>query len=94
MNLRWLPAAFQDISRLYDFLLEKNPVAAAHAMEVILGGADTLTSMPEIGRPMNDDTGRREYFLPFGAGAYVLRYKLDTDSIIVIRVWHSREYRG
>jgi plasmid stabilization system protein ParE len=42
---------------------------------------------------MDDDTGRRELFIPFGAGAYVLRYRIDRDTVIVIRVWHSREAR-
>lgn len=44
--------------------------------------------------PLSDDTGRRELFLPFGAGSYVLRYRLDASgSVVVIRVWHSRENR-
>lgn len=94
MKLRWLPAAFQDIERLYEFLVEKDPNAAARAMEVILDGAEILEDMPEIGKPMNDDTSRRELYLPFGAGAYVLRYKLDGEKIVIIRVWHSREHRA
>ncbi len=93
MKLRWLPAAFQDIERLYKFLVEKNPKAAAQAMEIILDGAEGLEDMPEIGRPMNDGTGRRECYLPFGTGAYVLRYRLDGEAIVIIRVWHSREHR-
>ncbi len=94
MKLRWLPAAFQDIERLYEFLVEKNPRAAARAMEVILDGADNLENMPELGRPMSDGTDRREYYLPFGAGTYVLRYQLDGKVIVIIRVWHSRERRA
>ncbi len=93
MKLRWLPSAFKDIERLYEFLLEKDPSAAARAMEIVLDGAERLEDMPEIGRPMNDDTGRRELYLPFGAGAYVLRYKLDGETVVIIRVWHSREHR-
>jgi len=93
MKLRWLPAAFQDIERLYEYLVEKDPSAAARAMATILDGAEGLEDMPEIGKPMNDDTGRRERFLPFGAGAYVLRYKLYGEAIVIIRVWHSREQR-
>lgn len=42
---------------------------------------------------MNDDTGRREIFLAFGAGAYVLRYRIDGDTVVIIRAWHSREKR-
>jgi hypothetical protein len=42
---------------------------------------------------MDDDTGRRELFVPFGVGAYVLRYRLTGENLVVIRVWHSRESR-
>ena len=76
MKLRWLPSAFQDIERLYEFLLEKDPNAAANAMELILEGSEQLLEMPELGRPMDDETGRCELYLPFGSAAYVLRYKL------------------
>jgi plasmid stabilization system protein ParE len=93
MKLRWLPSAFQDIERLYEFLLEKDPNAAANAMELILEGSEQLLEMPELGRPMDDETGRRELYLPFGSAAYVLRYKLDGDVVVIIRVWHSREQR-
>ncbi|MGD8595129.1 MAG: type II toxin-antitoxin system RelE/ParE family toxin [Gammaproteobacteria bacterium] len=93
MKLRWLPFAFQDIERLYEFLLEKDPNAAANAMELILEGSEQLLEMPELGRPMDDETGRRELYLPFGSAAYVLRYKLDGDVVVIIRVWHSREQR-
>ncbi len=85
MRLRWLPAAFEDIERLYEFLVEKDPSAATRAIEIILDGAEDLEDMPEIGRPMNDDTGRRELYLPFGAEAYVLRYKLDGETVVIIR---------
>ena len=26
-------------------------------------------------------------------GAYVLRYRIDEDAVVVARVWHSREAR-
>lgn len=43
---------------------------------------------------MDDDTGRREIFAAFGAGAYVLRYRINAHGeVVVIRVWHSRELR-
>jgi len=62
-------------------------------MELLGGGANTLLDMPEIGRPMSDGSKRRELYLPFGNGAYVLRYRLDGDMVVIIRVWHSREHR-
>ena len=89
----WLPEALDDARRLFDFLREKNPSAAARAAQAIRQGADQLADFPDIGRPMNDGTGRRELFVPFGANSYVLRYILDAQRIVIIRVWHSREQR-
>ena len=94
MRVKWLPEALLDIERLYSFLNDKNPEAAARAATIILKGAMMLKSTPRIGRPMPDETGRRELFVPFGAGAYVLRYmQEDENTVVVIRVWHSREDR-
>jgi plasmid stabilization system protein ParE len=92
-EVKWRPKALADIARLHAFLQDKNPQAAARAMGVILEGANSLKAALRIGCPMPDDTGRRELFLPFAAGAYVLRYMLDGDTAVVLRVWHSREHR-
>lgn len=68
--------------------------AAARAARVILDGGDRLQASPLLGRPMSDDTPRRELFLPFGAGSYVLRYILEKpDRVVIVRVWHNREDR-
>jgi len=64
MKFRWLPHALQDVEHLYDFLVEKDPGTAALAIEIILDGAEGLVDMPKIGRLMDDDTGRRDLFLP------------------------------
>jgi len=90
----WLPEALEDIERLHAFLAEKHPAAARNAVVCIKAAAQRLEQFPEIGRRIDDDSGRREIFAAFGAGAYVLRYRLaDADTVVVIRVWHSREMR-
>ncbi|ACD89217.1 plasmid stabilization system [Chlorobium limicola DSM 245] len=90
----WLPDALVDVGRLHAFLYEKSPDAAARAAKVILEGAGLLKSIPDVGRPMDDDTGRRELVISFGAGAFVLRYMWDRhDTVVIIRVWHSKEKR-
>ena len=93
MNLVWLPQAQADIERLYNFLLEREPQAAERAIRAIQLGAQRLLNFPRIGHRMDDDTERRELYVPFGASAYVLRYRIHEDTIVVIRVWHSREER-
>ncbi|MBW3568760.1 type II toxin-antitoxin system RelE/ParE family toxin [Candidatus Parcubacteria bacterium] len=92
--VRWLPEALDDIERLYTFLYDKSPEAAPQAANAILKAADLLQANPHIGRSMPDETGRRELFVAFGAGAYVLRYKLSGSDAIIIRVWHNRENRN
>ncbi|OAI25941.1 plasmid stabilization protein [Methylomonas koyamae] len=82
-----------DVERLRAFLQDKNPNAAARAGQTLRDGANYLSGFPMVGRPMNDGSERRELFLPFGAGAYVLRYRIDGDTLIIIRVWHSKELR-
>ena len=93
-TVTWLPEALADIERLLGFLQTKSPEAAAKAAAIILEGAIQLRTLPRIGRPMLDETGRRELFMAFAAGAYVIRYlQLDEDIVLIIRVWHSREAR-
>jgi len=93
MKLVWLPEAKDDIRRLFDFLTDKDPDAAARMLQRVRTGATTLLEFPLSGRRMDDATERRELFVPFGVGAYVLRYRLRGETIVVIRVWHSRELR-
>lgn len=94
-SVRWLPEALQDVERLYRFIAKKSPTAASRVAGTILEGAEFLLTTPSAGRPMPDDTRRREWFVPFGSGAYVLRYRLNNDrTVVIIRVWHSKEIRN
>lgn len=92
-HVLWLPEALADVERLHDSLVRKDPTVAARAVRAILDGASRLQELPELGRPLADGTGRREFVLRFGAEAYVLRYRIDRDAAVIIRVWHSREAR-
>ena len=94
-QIKWLPEALADVERLYTFLYEKSPCAAARSAKTILYGAGFLKSIPDIGRPMDDNSGRREWVVSFGARAFVLRYMRDeNDAVVIIRVWHSKENRA
>lgn len=93
MRLVWLPEAQADIQRLYDFLYARDPRAAERAIRAMQLGAQRLLEFPHLGRRIDDETERREVSVPFGAGAYVLRYRMHAETMVVIRVWHSREER-
>jgi plasmid stabilization system protein ParE len=89
----WRERALEDIDRLYDFIFKKNEEAATKAARVILRGSSLLEESPRLGRPMADGTGRRELFIPFGSGFYMLRYFVTSDTVVIVRVWHGREDR-
>jgi plasmid stabilization system protein ParE len=90
----WLSEGIEDVERLHAFLYEKDQAAASRAAANILSGSKLLAANPRIGRPMPDDTKRRELFIAYGAGAYVIRYIFDSNhNVVILRVWHSRENR-
>jgi len=90
----WHPEAVQDQLRIFNHLTSINPIAAQKAAQLIREGAKSLIAWPNRCRPMDDDSGRRELFIQFGSGAYILRYILDQHSIVIVRVWHSKELRS
>lgn len=87
-------AARADLARLHDFLADKSPVAAEHAISTIIRAAESLDIFPERGRP-SGTPNTRELIVPFGQSNYLLRYayRTETEEIIVLRIWHGREER-
>ena len=91
----WRERALADISRLYEFIYTKDSQAAGKVAQTILKASQLLASTPRLGRRMPDETRRRELFIPFGSRFYVIRYFLDdNETIVIVRVWHSREDRS
>lgn len=93
MKLRILRQAYADVERLHDFLFAKNPDAAGRVVDLLFESAGSLKAAPRKGRPVQ--SGFRELIVPFGKGAYVLRYRIDeaAAAVLIVRIWHSRERR-
>ena len=92
MKVVWCTEASQDIEALVEDLGQRSDWAASRLLRLIQMTTAGLLSKPAIGRPMDDDTGRREIFLRFGPGAYVIRYKMvNPTSLAIIRVSHVEE---
>jgi plasmid stabilization system protein ParE len=90
----WREHAAADITRLRGFLSDKDVLTAQRALQTIYKGGELLAVHPRLGRPMPDGTKRRELFLPFGSGFYVVRYFVDANkAVIIVRLWHSKENR-
>lgn len=95
MKIRVLPEARQDLHRLHAFLLERNPLAAEKAIRAIKARFILLRENPRLGIAMEGRADDRQLFIPFGNSAYILRYRMDeeSDTLVVVRIWHGREER-
>lgn len=90
-ELVWLDSAVDDVVRLREFLAKENPQAAKRAAEVIKKAVQRLNELPELGKPVEELLSYRDLFIRFGAGGYILRYRVHLDTIYIVHVRHYRE---
>lgn len=88
----FLPEARADLVRLADFLAGRNPDAATDAMEAILAGAGSLSTLANRGAPAMGPNARK-HFVPFGRSAYVIIYQVQSERVLITRVFHGLEDR-
>jgi plasmid stabilization system protein ParE len=88
----WTRRAIHDLLRLRLFLAHNNPDAARRAIEAIRGGIAMLEAHPQIGRPAPDlPRTFRDWFIRFGRNGYIVRYRLEGTTVVILRVRHGRE---
>lgn len=90
--LIWTAAARADLIRLRRFIDQHNPEAAQRAAQAIRDGVKLLATYPAAGKRL-EERQDRELVIPFGQRGYVLRYQIDGQTVVVLRVWHSLEDR-
>lgn len=92
MRIRWSFAARSDLVRLRDFLKPVNPPAAARVARSLQSApARLLLDNPRLGVRL-DAIASREVRRLF-VDDYELRYEIQGDTIIVVRLWHTKEDR-
>jgi len=88
----WSQAAPLDVQRLYRFLAPKNLDAAKRAVKAVRTGLNVLQLQSGIGRPIGDmPTEFREWIIDFGDSGYVVRYRIDSELVIILAVRHQKE---
>lgn len=85
--------AQSDLKRLYQFLASKNRSAAQRAIRTIRQAFKPLREQPEIGRPIEDESGLREIVIEFGASGYLALYHYEPgdDQAVILTIRHQRE---
>jgi plasmid stabilization system protein ParE len=91
-SIRLSAAAGRDLERLADFLGAKSERAATRAVDLIASAVMSLEQFAERGYP-SKRSGWRELSVRFGRSAYIVRYRIDGDSVFVTRIFHGLERR-
>ncbi|KXG87996.1 type II toxin-antitoxin system RelE/ParE family toxin [Agrobacterium bohemicum] len=92
-NLRYTISARDDITRLYQFLLEKDFSTAEKALDKIISTIESLKEFPFATRKTIGDNGRRrELLIPFGSSGYIALIEIeDTETVSILTIRHQRE---
>ncbi len=87
MRLVWAEPALRDLTSARRYIALDNAPAAEHQVQRILAAIAGLVRFPEIGRP-----GRRARTreLVVSRTPYIVAYRLQGDTIIILRVLHGR----
>ncbi len=80
-------AALDAIERVYAYLFDFNPGAAAHVAASLLAAGNSLIDFPDRGRSV-PGTDMRELLTAY---PYIIRYRVHRDEVVVLRVRHSAQ---
>lgn len=86
MTPRWTAEAVADLEDVLDYIVARNPSAAAHVAMRIDHSVEVLTEFPRAGRH-DSETGCYEWPVP--GVPLLLIYTIETDVIDIIAVFHT-----
>lgn len=91
MKLKWTSKALSDLVRLYEFLSQKDKMAAARVVQALTKAPNILINNPRIGEQLFEFAPRE--VRRFLVSRYEMRYEIQETAIYILRLWHTREDR-
>ena len=91
MEIKWSNQALSDLARLYDFLALVNKQAAAGTVQSLTMAPHKLIEYPRLGEKLEEFSPREVRRII--VGHYELRYEIQTSTIFILRLWHTKETR-
>ena len=92
MKLRISPRANSDVEAIWNYIARDNPRAADQVEDDIQSAMRMLAEFPGLGHTRPDV--RRPGFRFWRVRSYLIVYRVDEDTLLVVRVIHgSREIR-
>ena len=82
--------SLEHIERAFQFLRDKNPMAAVHAVTAIQSAVDNLAAHPLVGRRIEGEV--RELIISYGQTGYVALYRfvIARDEVRILALRHQR----
>ncbi len=89
VHIIWSLLAKSDFKQAVTYIRDDNPIAAQQWRIALLERVELLADFPELGRlvPLKANPAAREII--FGRYRIIYQYAQITDSIQIIRIWHS-----
>lgn len=84
MRIVWTDDAAGHVEAIVTYVSAFNPAAASRLAERLVALADSLSEFPNRGRDAGE--GRREMTTVW---PYILRYRVEGDRVIILRVRHG-----
>ncbi len=89
MKIVWSPLSFERLENIYEFISDKDPVAAKKLINRIFGRVESLSKYPERGRkvPEINRNEIREIF----ESEYRIIYKIEPKKIIILTIRNFKQ---
>jgi plasmid stabilization system protein ParE len=86
-------SALAKLNEIKKFYAQRDPKIGDRAVDVIEAAFLPLLHSPEIGRPFEGSTLRRELIIPFGRSGFISLYEIDKASnrIVIVALRHQKE---
>jgi plasmid stabilization system protein ParE len=91
VTIRVSLAASADLERVIDWLTERSPRAGREARDQLLGALDLLDRNPYAAPAVELDA--REKVVSYGRDGFIVRYRVESDAVVILRVLHGRQQR-
>lgn len=87
-------SAYQDLDRIFDFLMEKSPSAARNFYNGLMDAYQKLEDFPLMGTGMQELSLRCENYRKLIVGDYITLYRFISGTCYIDHVFHGKQDYG
>ena len=88
-NVTFMKAAYDDLDKVFDFILLDNPKAAKHMLDTIMKQLGRLEEFPLLGKPLYNKHLNYYRFRMVIINPYIVFYRFIDDTVYIYRILHD-----